>query len=149
MSRVINTTTTITSGGGNVAASGMKFRAVTNASASGSSSASGNGNNDDDSSGVVDDDRELVGGKKLPPVLVISPSQPSSHPYSQGTGSESGQASEQGLELVDDRLSFLAHLPLTVHIVVEEGHGTKLLPRSGERDDISYPLTNRSTLVHP
>ena len=124
MTRVIinNTKNTITSNnnnnGGNgiitaASSGGMTFRAVTNSS--------GGGDSRD-----VDDDDGLVGGKKLPSVLVISPSH-----LQQGHGQGQGNESEQGLELSDDRLSFLAHLPLTVHIVVEEGHGTKLLP-SGE-----------------
>ena len=121
MTRVINNNnsnnnaTTNNNGGDGVvtaaaASGGMTFRAVTNSSGGGNSR-------------YVDDDDGLVGGKKLPSVLVISPSH-----LQQGHGHDSG---EQGLELSDDRLSFLAHLPLTVHIVVEEGHGTKLLP-SGE-----------------
>ena len=113
------TTTNNNNGGGNgittaASSGGMTFRAVTNIS--------GGGDRRD-----VDDDDGLVGGKKLPSILVISPS----HLQGQGQGSGQGHESEQGLELSDDRLSFLAHLPLTVHIVVEEGHGTKLLP-SGE-----------------
>lgn len=101
------------------ASGGMIFRAVT------TNTSGGGGDNQRDVD--VDDDDGLVGGKKLPSVLVISPS----HLQGQGQG-QGNDSSEHGLELSDDdRMSFLAHLPLTVHIVVEEGHGTKLLP-SGE-----------------
>ena len=114
MSRVINNNNnTTTNNNSTTLNDGMTFRTVTSTNSSGSRGSSSGSGSDNDMDVGADD--ELVGGKKLPPVLVISPSLP----HSQGPGSGQGQGQERGpdcLELVDDRLSFLAHLPLTVHI---------------------------------
>ena len=60
-----------------------------------------------------------VGDAKLLPVVLTAP------------GSDTGAGAGAGTALLGDQFSFLAHLPLAIDLVVEEGHGTKLLP-SGE-----------------
>ena len=78
-----------------------------------------------------DGSRGLVGDVKLP-LVVITTTNALTHSDSDSdsrSGSPSGGNS--GSALLGEQFSFLAHLPLTIHLVVEEGHGTKLLP-SGE-----------------
>jgi hypothetical protein len=61
----------------------------------------------------------LVGHAALAPVVL------------QPALSSSSSSSPSAVQALGAEFAFLAHLPLTVDLVVEEGHGTKLLP-SGE-----------------
>jgi len=61
----------------------------------------------------------LVGNAALAPVVL------------QPALSSSSASSSSAVQALGAEFAFLAHLPLTVDLVVEEGHGTKLLP-SGE-----------------
>ena len=61
----------------------------------------------------------LVGNAALAPVVL------------QPALSSSSSSSSSAVQALGAEFAFLAHLPLTVDLVVEEGHGTKLLP-SGE-----------------
>ena len=74
-------------------------------------------------------DSGLVGGAKLP-LVVITTTNALTHSDSD-SDSDSDSHSGSRRALLGEQFSFLAHLPLTIELVVEEGHGTKLLS-SGE-----------------